>query len=211
MRLQFRIRGRRFFVGVAQLLVVRWLDIMKTFNTSLVILGFVFASLVPRTFAQQIFAEGLDGLQIGGEAFYNATDTKLGVEVRLLNSTNHDITVLTKDSTWSGGLSTCWLDDTQYVCMLSFDNQVSSGGHPVAPSLADLEPVTVKPGEVAICHLRFANSPISKLDRLGKNSPVVIRYEVPPSLGARFGCWSGKIQSKPITVTIVAVKAKKEP
>jgi|SRR5580692_2341575 hypothetical protein len=146
---------------------------------------------------QQGIPDTADGLKVSAVAWLRTVgDPKLQVVVHLLNTTNHDITVLTK--TGHSRYFNLSSDKTKFMFWFWFDTAGTWEGHLVAPSLPELAPVTIKPNEVAFCFMDVEQNDTAKtLQGLTKDSPMVISYKVMPELGARFGCWSGRIDTKP--------------
>jgi hypothetical protein len=173
---------------------------MKTIiNKFILIIACLLANQIAS--GQQDVPDTAGGLRVSAWAFFSPTvgpTKKLYVSIVLLNTTNHDITVLTK--TGSSRYLNLSSDKTKYV----FDFGFSSGtfeGHPIVPSLPELVPVTLKSNEVAFCHMVVEQNDQSKtLQGLTKDSPIVISYVVSSELGARFGCWSGQINTKPFHI-----------
>ncbi len=174
---------------------------MKTIiHKFIIIVACIFASQA--AFGQKDIPDTADGLSISALAFSNPTEgsQKLSVTIVLLNTTNHDITVLTKAG--HSHYFNMSSDKTRFRFWYSFDfGSATLDGHLIVPSLPELAPVTIKPNEVALCHMIVEQNDASKtLQGLTKDSPVVISYEVSPALGARFGCWSGRIDTRPFHI-----------
>jgi hypothetical protein len=155
--------------------------------------------------SQAVFGQpnGLDtagGLNVSAFSSSSTNSTNLSITVVLLNTTNHDITVLTKN-----GRSHYWNmasdNTTNFWYGFNFEWGSKIGDHRIIPSLTDLAPVTIKPNEVALCHMLCDKRDASMtLHVLTKDSPIVISYDVSIEMGARFGCWSGHIQTKPFHI-----------
>ena len=134
-----------------------------------------------------------------------STDASLGTDashgnapslfltVNLLNTTNHDIVVLTKNlncsfdndntNNWVG---TVGLDDSTVV---------TYQGHKVVPSFYDFAPVTLRPNEVAVV------SATDYFPTFTTNTQITVRYSISTDWGSRFGTWSGSIASQPFKVS----------
>ncbi len=116
-----------------------------------------------------------------------------------MNTSNHDITVLTKgDIDYYLNMSS---DKTQFKFWFWLDSGVKWNGHLIVQSLTKYAPVTLKPNEVTFLSMEIEkNDPNKTLQGLTKDSPIVITYMVSPELGTRFGCWSGRIDTKPFHI-----------
>jgi hypothetical protein len=175
---------------------------MKTFHHLFLFLLLAFISALPtQSLAQLNVPDSADGLSVSAIAILIPTgDPKLYVTIQLLNTTNHDITVLTK--TGSSSYFNLSSDKTKFRFWFWFDfGSTTLGGHLIVPSLPELAPVTIKPNEVALCHMMIGQNDASKtLQGLTKDSPIVISYEVSRASGARFGCWNGRIDTKPFHI-----------
>ena len=134
-----------------------------------------------------------------------STDASLGTDashgnapslfltVNLLNTTNHDIVVLTKnlncgfdrDNTnkWAG---TVGLDDSTVV---------TYQGHKIVPSFYDFAPVTLRPNEVAVV------SATDYFPTFTTNTQITVRYSISADWGSRFGTWVGSVTSEPLKVS----------
>lgn len=172
---------------------------MKTIiHKFILLISCVFASQA--AFGQQDIPNSAGGLSVSADAFLiKQGDPRLHVIVHLLNTTNHDITVLTKDS--SSRYLNMSSDKTKFRFWFWLDSGLKWNDHLVVPSLTQFAPVTIKPNEVALCHMDVEQNDHSKtLQGLTKDSPIVISYEVSPALGSRFGCWSGRIDTTPFHI-----------
>ena len=149
-------------------------------------------------FGQQDIPDTAGGLNVSALAFSDSTN--LTVTIVLLNATNHDLTVFTKAG--HSHYFNMSSDKTKFRFWYSFEfGSATLGGHPIVPSLAELAPVTIKPDEVALCHMIFRQDDTPRtVQGLTKDSPIVVSYEVSPASGARFGCWSGRIDTKPFHI-----------
>lgn len=168
-------------------------------HTFIVIVACIFSSQA--AFGQKDIPDTAGGLNVSALAFSNPTadSAKLAVTIVLLNNTNHDITVLTK--TGSSSYFNMSSDKTKFRFWFDFNSDIKMDDHLVVPSLPELAPVTIKPNEVALCHMIVEQNDASKtLQGLTKDSPIVISYEISPALGTRFGCWSGRIDTKPFHI-----------
>ena len=135
---------------------------------------------------------------IGTEASYgidasHGNAPALFVTFNLLNTTNHDIVVLTK------GLGCGFTrDDTnKWVCTIGLDSSlvVTYQGHKAVPSFYDFAPVTLRPNEVAY------TTGISWFTTFTTNTQITVRYSISPDWGSRFGTWIGSITSEPFKVS----------
>lgn len=163
----------------------------------------VFSMTLPtQASAQPNFPDSSGGLNVSAEAFvYSVSNDspKLRVIIHLLNTTNRDLTVLTKDEASSHfNLSS---DKTKFRFWASFDTGLKWDGHPVVPSLYKFEPVTLRPNEVALCAFDVEQNGSAKtLQGLTKDSPIVIWYSISQDFADRYGCWSGDIATKPFHI-----------
>lgn len=174
---------------------------MKTPRILIVLLVSAFSlSLLWQASAQPSISDSSGGLSVSADASYMSKDSpKLHVIIQLLNTTNHDIMVLTKAG--HGHYFNLSADKTKFRFWFDFDAGLRWQGHQVVPSLSEFAPVTLKPGEAALCLMDVEQNGAAKtLDGLTKDSPIVISYEISPALGERFGCWSGRIDSKPLHI-----------
>jgi hypothetical protein len=172
---------------------------MKTLiHKYILIIACIFASQT--VFGQQDIPDTGSGLSVSAEAYlYPTGDPKLHVVVRLLNTTNHEITVLTKDS--NRRFMNMSSDKTKFRFLFWLGFGLKWNDHTVVHSLTEFAPVTLKPDEVAECLMDVEQTDQSKtLQGLTEDSPVVISYQVSPAMGARFGCWSGRIDTKPFHI-----------
>lgn len=127
------------------------------------------------------------------------TDTnnpRLFLTVYLLNTSDHELTVLTKNLNLGIGGQ----PDDQMVLEVGYSGSVGYEGHPIIPSLYDFSPVTLRPNEQAFIRREITNG----LETLGKrnDTPLVVRYLVSPEWGKRFGVWSGSIATIPFTASV---------
>jgi hypothetical protein len=146
-----------------------------------------------------------NGLNVSAKASFLADTNapQLFLTVHLLNTTNHDIVVLTKGLQYDfSEISEIGAPHTNQKSWTVGYNQpgVTYQGHLVVPSLQDLSPVTIKPNEEAIItHLVDDSDP---LDGITKDTQITITYAISPDWASRFGTWSGSATSKPFEVSI---------
>ena len=120
---------------------------------------------------------------------------KVSLMFGLLNTTNHDIVVLTKGLDGSFSQS----DTNKWDCTVSYDDdqEMTCQGHKVVPSFYDFAPVTIRPNEVAVVSQSFdlfAPHPTT-------NAQVTVRYSISTNWAGRFGTWSGSVTSQPFKVS----------
>jgi hypothetical protein len=142
-----------------------------------------------------------NGLTVNAEASFlaDAKAPQLFLTIHLLNTTNHEIVVLTKNLNVSFDLG----GDTNILdCSLGYnDPAVTYQGHLVIPPVSDLAPVTIKPNEEAFFTQLIEHGRILK--RITKKTQLKIHYAISPEWGSRFGTWSGSAtSSKPCDVSI---------
>ena len=172
---------------------------MKTIMPKLILLIVcIFAGQA--AFGQPDMPDTAGGLNVSAEASYiTAGNPRLHVRVQLLNTTNHDITVLTKGDT--GYYLNMSSDKTKFRFWFWLNSGVEWKGHPIVESLTKYAPVTIKPNEVTFISMEVEqNDPHKTLEGLTKGSAINISYVVSPDLGTRFGCWSGGIDTKPFHI-----------
>jgi hypothetical protein len=144
-----------------------------------------------------------DGLAVSAEAsFLAATNApQLFLTVHLLNTTNHEIVVLTKNLQYD--FSDFGVSDANKENWTVGYNQpgVIFQGHLVAPPLSDLSPVTIKSNEEAIITHLVDNSMLLKHLHLTKDTQITVCYAISSDWGSRFGTWNGSATSKPFEVS----------
>ncbi|MEY2466826.1 MAG: hypothetical protein QOD03_1347 [Verrucomicrobiota bacterium] len=114
--------------------------------------------------------------------------TRVFLAVHLINSSDHDVTVLTKHLNVQTEVST---NRTTFV--VGYGNStVTHDGHPIIPSLYDFSPVTLKPNEEALVsqEVLMANSSPSQTN-------FVVQYTISSEWAKRFSLWSGTAESQP--------------
>jgi hypothetical protein len=132
---------------------------------------------------------------------------KLDLYVYVLNTTNHDITILTKSLV--PGLIFRGIPEethsTNALCEIglsdSFNNTYQ--GHAIIPSLSDMAPVTLRSNEVGIVILHYPNMNKSIATT---NMQMTVKYSIAPNWGSRFGAWTGSIESQPYKVDVSRVR-----
>jgi len=139
-----------------------------------------------------------NGLEVSARAsLYTATNTPhLFLTIKLLNTSDHDVTVLTKNLNVGVEPTT-----NSVVLSLGYGNPlVTYQGHPVIPSLYEFSPVNLRPDEAALVRHEIA----AGLDvlRTRNDLPLLISYSVSSEWGERFGVWSGTVKTPPITASI---------
>jgi hypothetical protein len=173
--------------------------VMKTkIHKLIVVVAFIFASQIG--FGQQDIPDNAGGLTVSADAgFFTLGNPRLHIRLELLNTSNHDITVLTKGDT--GYYLNMSSDKVKFNFWFWLDSGVKWNGHQIVQSLTKYAPVTIKPNEVTFIFMEVEkNDPHKALQGLTKDSPIVITYIVSPELGTRFGCWSGQIETKPFHI-----------
>jgi len=146
-----------------------------------------------------------NGLAISAEASLLADTNapQLFLTVHLLNTTNHDIVVLTKGLQYDfSDVEVSGVPDTNKKSWTLGYNQpgVTYQGHLIVPPLNDLSPVTIKPNEEAIITQLEDNSDL--LNGITKDTQITICYAISPDWGSRFGTWSGSATSKPFEAAL---------
>jgi hypothetical protein len=136
---------------------------MKTPRILIVLLVSAFSlSLSLQASAQPSVSDSSGGLTVSADTFsiVKKDSPKLHVIIQLLNTTNHDITVLTK--TGHSHYFNLSADKTKFRFWFDFDAGYRWLGHQVVPSLPEYAPVTLKPGEVALCMMDVEQNGSSK-------------------------------------------------
>ena len=146
-----------------------------------------------------------NGLAVSAGASFlaNTNAPQLFLIVHLLNTTNHDIVVLTKKLDYD--FSDVYQDGVPHANAKSWTlgyNQpgVTYQGHLVVPPLNDLSPVTIKPNEGTIITNLVDDS--DPLQGVTKDTQFTITYAISSDWGSRFGTWSGSATSQPFKVSI---------
>jgi hypothetical protein len=120
----------------------------------------------------------------------------LFLTLELLNTSEHEVTVLTKNLNVGVEPSA-----NSVALSLGYSNPaVTYQGHPVIPSFYEFSPVTLRPHEAALVRQEVARG----LDVLRDRSdlPLVISYSVSSEWGERFKVWSGTVKTTPITASL---------
>jgi hypothetical protein len=149
-------------------------------------------------FAEAAHSQGnTNGLQVSAQASLRieTNSPRVFLTVQLVNTSDHEITVLTKNLNLDFKPSSDQLELT-----IGYSGRVSHGGHLLIPSLYDFAPVTLRPNEAAF----IKHEVIHGLEALGKRSdlPLVVAYSVSSEWGKRFGVWSGTAKTSPLTATV---------
>jgi len=135
-------------------------------------------------------------LQVSAQAslLADTNNPQIFLTIQLLNTSDHELTVLTKNLNLDIKPSSNQLELT-----IGYSGQVSYGGHPLIPSLYDFSPVTLRPNEMAFIRREITNG----LDVLGKRTdlPLVVEYSVSSEWGKRFTVWSGTVKTTPFTAS----------
>jgi hypothetical protein len=151
------------------------------------------------------------GLSVSGVGILFTNDSSLRLVIGLVNTTNHDVTVFTKQRSQHPDAMLIPIGETskpkKLLCRIGLEDEGKWAGHQIVPSLSDFAPVTLKSNEAAMVRLKIELK--EELRSVTKDTEIVIEYKVLPKWGARFGCWSGEIQSPPFKATQFAVPAKK--
>jgi hypothetical protein len=117
----------------------------------------------------------------------DTNDTRVFLTIHLLNSSDHDATVLTKHLNIQTDGST-----NQMSFNVGCGSTVTHDGHTIVPSLYDFSPVALKPNEEALISQEVALQPRS----LMPETKFIVRYTISPEWAKRFALWSGSVESK---------------
>ena len=129
-------------------------------------------------------------LTADAQLLMDTNNTRVFLTIHLVNSTDHEITVLTKNLNM--GMEAA---SNQMVFALGYsDPVITHDGHAIIPSLYDFSPVTLKPNEEA-----FISKEIQNVREAVPETKFVVRYTVSPEWAKRFALWSGSAESKPFT------------
>jgi hypothetical protein len=169
------------------------------------IISVIIASVcISQTANCQTNANGL-AISAEGSLLADTNAPQLFLTVHLLNTTNHEIVVLTKNLNCGFDLD----DTNNWICTLGYnDPGVTYQGHLIIPSVSDFSPVTIKPNEEAfITYLADLGVPpdsgfSSYRIHLTKNTKFTVCYAISPEWGSRFSTWSGSAKSKPFIPTL---------
>jgi len=128
-------------------------------------------------------------LTVSAEAqlLLDANDTRVFLTIHLVNSSDHDATVLTKRLNVQTSGST-----NEMSINIGYGSTVTHDGHTIVPSLYDFSPVTLKPNEEALISQEVPMPPRS----LMAETKLVVRYSISPEWARRFALWSGSVESK---------------
>jgi hypothetical protein len=140
-----------------------------------------------------------NGLAISAEGSFLADPTapQLFLTVHLLNTTNHEIVVLTKKLNFDFDMD----DPNKWICTLGYkDPGVTYQGHLIIPSVSDFSPVTIKPNEEAIITQLVDESMLLKDFKQG--TQIAVCYAISPEWGNRFSTWNGSVMSKSFVPTL---------
>lgn len=120
---------------------------------------------------------------------------RLFLQVYLLNNSDKEITVLTKNL----NLSTS-SEKQGWTYVLGYEGAVHHDGNPIMPSLYDFSPVTLKPKEKALITKELTGG--RSLRSITNDTPLTLRYVVSKEWGERFKVWSGTTESKPFQAKV---------
>jgi len=139
-----------------------------------------------------------NGLQVSAQAFLlvETNHPKIFLTLHLVNSSDHEVTVLTKNLNL--GIQPA---SDKLMLSIGYENgAVTYQGHPIIPSLYDFSPVTLRPNEEALIRREITDG----LDVLGKRNdmPLTVGYSVSSEWGKLFGVWSGTVQMLPFTAVV---------
>jgi hypothetical protein len=116
--------------------------------------------------------------------------TRVFLTIHLINTTDHEVTVLTKNLNMEMEAAS-----NQMVFTLGYSNPViTHDGHAIIPSLCDFSPVTLKPNEEACISKEMHN-----VKRAVPETQFVVRYAISSEWAKRFALWGGTVQSKPFS------------
>ncbi len=132
-------------------------------------------------------------LTVGAEvnAAVISNQTKIYLTVHLINSSDHEITVLTKNLSLD-------LEEGAKELKIGLgygEDATTHDGHPIVPSLYELAPVTLKPNEEAFFSKEMSNVTLTP------ESKCIVRYSITEPWAKRWNLWSGSAESKAITPT----------
>jgi hypothetical protein len=116
----------------------------------------------------------------------NTNDTRIFLTIHLVNSSDHELTVLTKHLNIGTAGST-----NQMTIEVGYSGSVKHDGHTIVPSLYDFSPVTLKPNEEA-----FIAQEVSVPRSVTSATQFVVRYTISPEWAKRFALWSGSVESE---------------
>lgn len=126
-------------------------------------------------------------LTADAQLLMDTNDTRVFLTIHLVNSTDHEVTVLTKNLNM--GMEAA---SNQMVFALGYsDSAITHDGHAIIPSLSDFSPVTLKPNEEA-----FISKEVHNVRQVVPETQFVVRYTISPEWSKRFALWSGSVESK---------------
>lgn len=135
--------------------------------------------------------------------------------LHLVNSSDHEITVLTKNLEF--GSSSEPGKPKVIQCTIGYTGKLEHEGHLVIPSLNELAPVTLKPNEEAqVCYEMENDSDDETQKLIIKGTPVEMHYDISSKWGKRFNAWDGTVTAKPVVAmtwkaATEAAEAKNKP
>jgi hypothetical protein len=143
-----------------------------------------------------------NGLAISAKAslLLGTNESKLFFEVHLVNTTNHEITVLTRKLNCSFNGFALGNEKASWECKLGLSEAVTHDGHRVVPSLYDFSPVTLRPNEKAVITQEVEHFSLSK--PLTEDSQIAVRYEISSEWASRFALWNGFVTTKPFNASV---------
>ncbi|MEI9961589.1 MAG: hypothetical protein WDM76_10805 [Limisphaerales bacterium] len=116
---------------------------------------------------------------------------QLFLVVHLLNITNRELVVLTKNLNCDFDL----IESNKWICTLGYNHPgVTYEGHLIVPSVYDFSPVTIKPNEEAIITQLIERN--RSLKQITKETQMTVYYAISPEWGSRFSSWIGSAKSK---------------
>jgi hypothetical protein len=139
-----------------------------------------------------------NGLTVSAEASVlpDTNGARIFLTLHLINTGDHEITVLTKHLNIQVEGSS-----KQTTFTVGYGNPaITHDGHPIVPSLYDFSPVTLRPNEEAFVSQETGG--LDARDEVTANTQLVVRYTISPEWGKRFALWSGAAESKPFTARI---------
>lgn len=131
-------------------------------------------------------------LTVSAEAqlLQDTNDTRVFLTIHLVNSSDHEITVLTKNL----GMQTDG-SANQMIFIVGYSNPaVTHDGHTIVPSLYDFSPVTLKPNEEAFVSQEIVG--MRSLKQITPETKFTVRYTISAEWAKRFALWSGSVESK---------------
>ena len=126
-------------------------------------------------------------LTADAQLLMDTNDTRVFLTIHLVNSTDHEVTVLTKNL--NIGMEAA---SNQMVFALGYsDPAITHDGHAIISSLYDFSPVTLKPNEEA-----FITKEVHNVRQVVPETQFVVRYAISSEWAKRFALWSGSVESK---------------